>query len=217
MKIVNKTNNKGFTLIELLVVISIVALLISILLPALAMARHTALQTRCASGLKQIGIGFVLYAEDYEQYFPGPKGYGDHGSNGDTRYMWYIGRYVNNRWWSANKGSAARWNFPPEVKCSERKVSSAYHFGMNYYYTGPYWKILNPSTTALLADGNSFYMFPNRWKKNYIFRHMDRNGQNKGNLNALMGDMHVVTVAHHAKKFTTPHEKCKFVKTRKLN
>lgn len=60
----------AFTLIELLVVISITALLISILLPALTRAREMARRTKCASNLKQVGIGFFNYAEQYDGWFP---------------------------------------------------------------------------------------------------------------------------------------------------
>jgi len=63
-------HHKAFTLIELLVVISIIALLIAILLPALQKARESARVIKCANNVREIGLGVLLYTEDWKQYFP---------------------------------------------------------------------------------------------------------------------------------------------------
>ena len=60
----------GFTLIELLVVISIIALLMAILMPALAKVRAIAKAVVCQSNLKQLGLGFAMYLGNSEGYFP---------------------------------------------------------------------------------------------------------------------------------------------------
>jgi len=60
----------GFTLIELLVVIAIIAILAAILFPVFARAREKARQTNCLSNVKQIMLGVLQYAQDYDERMP---------------------------------------------------------------------------------------------------------------------------------------------------
>src|SRR5688500_4065280 len=61
---------RGFTLVELLVVIGIIAVLISILLPALSRARESAYTTQCLSNLRQVGLYLNLYANEHKGFLP---------------------------------------------------------------------------------------------------------------------------------------------------
>ena len=60
--------SRGFTLIELLVVVAIIAVLISILLPALGLAKKQAKQLLCNTNLRSMGQAMMLYADEYNGY-----------------------------------------------------------------------------------------------------------------------------------------------------
>ncbi len=69
-KMNSRNRSSGFTLVELLVVVSIIALLISILLPSLQKARDGAKRTMCQANLRSLGLGFHIYADAYNGIFP---------------------------------------------------------------------------------------------------------------------------------------------------
>ena len=77
---------KAFTLIELLVVIAIIAILAALLLPALAKAKAKARTIACLNNCKQWGLGFTMYSDENDEYFPyeGSGGAIDSGANLDA-------------------------------------------------------------------------------------------------------------------------------------
>lgn len=75
----------GFTLVELLVVIAVIAILASLLLPALQNARMASLGTACQSGMRQLGLFTTLFIQENDERFPGGGGV---GADTGTRRYW---------------------------------------------------------------------------------------------------------------------------------
>jgi prepilin-type N-terminal cleavage/methylation domain-containing protein/prepilin-type processing-associated H-X9-DG protein len=86
---------KGFTLIELLVVIAVIAILMAILMPVLKRAKEQAKRAVCFNNLRQLGLAWLLYADDYDGKIMNGDGGTDHGTPPKVEIAW-VGKCWDN-------------------------------------------------------------------------------------------------------------------------
>ena len=141
---VSKRERAAFTLVELLVVIGIIAVLISILLPALSRAREQAKTVQCASNLRQLYQGMELYSVAYNQYIMPAKVYISGGGTGASaqKFNWWgtevLGKAFSVRTASSGAGQqiavdriAKLLDCPSVVRSRENSTSA---FSVDYVY-----------------------------------------------------------------------------------
>ncbi len=167
------THRRAFTLIELLVVISIIALLIAILLPALKAARETARGIQCSANLRSLGLGLVLYAEDFNDTLPPGFGYRVNGVGQGpwaapapgTYINWpravsgYVGFKNDTNLWASSTISTGVFECPTAAMTASsprtwyampRALSTSSSFGGTWRTVS---SIRRPSKTVALLDG----------------------------------------------------------------
>ena len=142
----------GFTLIELLAVIAIIAILAAILFPAFAKARENARRVSCLNNLKQIGLAFLQYTQDYDEAYPLT-------SFGATNISWTIGTapYLKStQVFRCPSDTGAVWSTPAAPPANNYYTTSylmnAWMAGTNLYTRQS--SVQSASTVALLTESN---------------------------------------------------------------
>ena len=171
-----RTTTRGFTLVELLVVIGIIAILISLLMPALNGARRSANTVKCLSNLRQIGLAFTMYSQQYKGSFPvAVHEPGSHIPIGTER-RWYdlVAEFVSaQRMNTATdiaqiRANSVIWGCPDWAKSYEydpNNVADSLRpgYGMNYYPT--YFEDFDTKNLAYITGTWGRYVKQAKWTR----------------------------------------------------
>ncbi|NLO06640.1 MAG: DUF1559 domain-containing protein [candidate division WS1 bacterium] len=145
------SRDRGFTLIELLVVIAIIAILAAILFPVFARAREKARQSSCLSNVKQIGLGMMMYVQDYDERFP-VLYYTPPAPAVRVDVVMMINPYINN---------LQVWDCPSAARTTARPYSSLAHWSYGYS------KMIHGVKAALIQRPAEIVMFADATMDSY--------------------------------------------------
>lgn len=194
---------KRFTLVELLVVIAVIAILVALMFPALARARSYGYQIACTNNLKQIGMGYIQYTDDFNGWYVAGS-----TTNSDDSWMTVLyqnnGRYVPKRCFfnrtksnPDNFGCQAQWFLNLPIA-----------YGLNYYIAYPDRgrrissdSIPRPSMTLWVAE-SYFWIVSfdgSGWAQDTVRRRI----HNKGS-NFLFVDGHVSHLPDARRDYSIP-------------
>jgi prepilin-type N-terminal cleavage/methylation domain-containing protein len=207
----------GFTLVELLVVIGIIALLVSILLPALGSARRSANTVKCMANLKQIGLAFEFYMRDYKGKMPATV----HEQNAQSvpineERRWYdlIAKYVSSAKINTSadivqiRGSSVLWGCPEwtrnidfvDIPANDGRRPG---YGMQYY-TRDFFD-LAPVNFTLALQTELTYLTASSLRGKYLTS-KDIIGRNPASAVGLVADSmtHIIQVPGSSAAYTGP-------------
>jgi len=172
---------RGFTLIELLVVIAIIAILAAILFPVFARAREKARQSSCLNNVKQMMLGVMMYAQDYdERLIPGAIPY---GLPGWVNWTTVLEPYLKNS----------------QILVCPSLNTGSYWYGWNYQEFGYYFddhgtgwatalaEIARPAETILLGDNSEVSGLQDRYLYKRSVTYMTKRHNGGGNMGLCDG------------------------------
>ncbi|NLX05678.1 MAG: prepilin-type N-terminal cleavage/methylation domain-containing protein [Phycisphaerae bacterium] len=219
-----KSPRPSFTLIELLVVVAIIAVLVAMLLPALSTAREQARTVVCLTQLKQIGVAFGQYGNEFAGFYPRLYSVDEEYASGYRAWPFHVWNYVFvGLKYVPDRSFFACASFPADGglwrgwELFDHGELIRMHYGYNYlhlgtsvYYGLPYAgppakdnQISNPSETLLVSDAirtQEGYYCGSSLNSGFArtgfahARHRNRSMVGEGVLNILWCDGHASSV-----------------------